>query len=149
MVSSWRIYLDPWDRVIYCIKARFSEKVMFSRLLDRAIYCIISPFSLLDRVIYCVKRRFRLLFFAGSPGGAPGTPGCLQDPCFSSLLDSLWAPISFTWLGKCPKSWVGPLFPGSGKRVRHNCGEFWVALGHVGLHARKFPNLKTRFPFHC
>ena len=24
----------------------------------------------------------------------------------------------------------------------HSCGEFWVALGYVGLHARKFPNLK-------
>ena len=31
----------------------------------------------------------------------------------------------------------------------HSCGDFWVALGYVGLHARKLPNLKTRFPFHC
>jgi len=31
----------------------------------------------------------------------------------------------------------------------NTCWEFWIALGHVDLHARKFPNLKTRFPFHC
>ena len=31
----------------------------------------------------------------------------------------------------------------------NSCWEFRIALGHVDLHARKLPNLKTRFPFHC